>query len=82
MGTYTVGKGEDENGEYISYYDEWDINPFSGKSAKIKIPGIEHFDDITIIGKPIKLYDRTYNIPDSTDIKEKHRKLLIQRKNN
>ena len=81
MGTYTVGKGKDENGEYTSYYDEWDINPFSGKSAKIKIPGIEHFGDITIIGTPIKLYDRTYNIPDSTDIKEKHRKLLIQKNN-
>ena len=31
MGTSTVGRGIDKNkGEYISYYDKWDINPLHG----------------------------------------------------
>ena len=78
MGTYTVGKGKDENGEYTSYYDEWDINPFSGKSAKTHIPFISDLDDISIIGTPIKLYDRTYELPDSTEQKDKYNKQLIE----
>lgn len=60
MGTYTVGHGADENGKYVSYYDEWNINPFKGKSADIIVPGISSIEDISIIGTPIKLYDRRY----------------------
>ena len=41
LGTYTVSLGEDENGKYISYYDDWDINPTRGLSAKYKIPFLE-----------------------------------------
>ena len=28
LGRYTLSKGEDEKGKYISYYDEYDFNPF------------------------------------------------------
>jgi hypothetical protein len=41
LGTYTLSLGEDKNGKYISYYDDWDINPTRGLSAKYKIPLIE-----------------------------------------
>lgn len=27
MGDYTVSKGKDKRGEYISYYDKWDLEP-------------------------------------------------------
>ena len=28
LGRYTITKGEDEKGKYVSYYDKWDFNPF------------------------------------------------------
>ncbi len=30
LGFATLSAGEDEKGPYLSYYDKWDINPFSG----------------------------------------------------
>jgi hypothetical protein len=33
MGYYTMGSGRDKNGPYVSYYDDWNINPAYGKSA-------------------------------------------------
>ena len=29
LGNYTIDRGEDEKGKYISYYDRWDLNPIS-----------------------------------------------------
>lgn len=60
MGSYTVGTGQDDSGEYSSYYDEWDINPYKGGSAQTNIPFISNIGDISVIGTPIKLYDRKY----------------------
>lgn len=31
LGNYTLTKGEDDQGSYLSYYDEYDFDPFSGK---------------------------------------------------
>jgi hypothetical protein len=31
LGFATLSAGEDESGPYLSYYDKWDINPFSGQ---------------------------------------------------
>lgn len=63
MGKYTVGKGEDENGEYVSYHDVWDLNPFKGSSSHAHIPGLSSVEDISVIGTPVKLYDRVYSTP-------------------
>ena len=41
LGIYNVSLREDENGKYISYYDDWYINPIRGLSAKYKIPFLE-----------------------------------------
>lgn len=30
---HTISHGRDKNGEYISYYDLWDVNPFRGRYA-------------------------------------------------
>jgi hypothetical protein len=30
LGEMTYGIGEDEKGHYLSYYDNWDLNPYSG----------------------------------------------------
>lgn len=46
LGTYTLSKGRDDKGEYISYYDKWDLAP-SGVN-------------VNVIGKPLEIYDRVY----------------------
>lgn len=30
LGRFTVGRGKDDKGDYISYYDEWDLDPQKG----------------------------------------------------
>lgn len=52
LGNYTVTRGKDKRGDYISYYDVWDINPFGqGKDSK----------DLSLgVGKPFEIYDRIY----------------------
>lgn len=70
MGTSTIGKGVDDNGEYISYYDKWDINPLHGDyvnntlkkdhptlSKIMPSSGEDVFEGIT---NPISFYDRIY----------------------
>lgn len=39
LGNYTLSRGEDENGTYISYYDIWDLNPTDN------IPGLRDVVD-------------------------------------
>lgn len=51
LGTHTIGRGVDpKKGEYVSYYDLWDLSPDS-KGGEDKSLGI---------GKPIHIYDRIY----------------------
>jgi hypothetical protein len=50
MGFYTLTKGQDEKGHYISYYDRWDLEgSIEGKEG--------------VIGKPFEIYDRIYYDP-------------------
>lgn len=60
LGTYTLSLGEDENGKYISYYDDWDINPTRGISAKYNIPIINQIGDIVPGSNPFTVYGRRY----------------------
>lgn len=56
MGRYTVSKGEDEKGHYISYYDEWDLKlggVFGDKEAH----------EMAGVGKPFEIYGRIYYDP-------------------
>ena len=46
LGNFTISKGKDDKGEYISYYDLWDLAP----------GGM----DVNFMGKPIEIYDRVY----------------------
>lgn len=62
LGTYTRSLGEDENGKYMSYYDEWDISPIGNKNGK------EGKDQSFGIGTPFSVYDRRYY----TDEEAKH----------
>lgn len=47
MGNYTASKGKDERGEYISYYDKWNLDPISSETS-------------SDFGKPFEMYDKIY----------------------
>ena len=52
LGTHTIGRGLDPTeGEYVSYYDLWDLAPIGSSGGKDQSLGI---------GKPINIYDRIY----------------------
>lgn len=53
LGTHTVGRGYDKDkGEYVSYYDLWDLNPLHIRGGG---------EDLSHgVGKPVELYDRIY----------------------
>jgi hypothetical protein len=60
MGNFTVGKGQDERGHYISYYDIWDLDP------PRELPGAGLANRLgDRIGKPIEIYDRIYYNPET-----------------
>ena len=51
LGQFTVGRGYDKKGDYVSYYDSWDL----GETNK------NPYRDATFgIGKPFNVYDRIY----------------------
>ena len=55
MGNFSWSRGKDEKGDYIAYYDKWDLSP-------TVTPGKE-FDVGKVIGKPFEIYDRVYYDP-------------------
>lgn len=70
MGTSTIGRGIDDKGEYVSYYDKWDINPLHGDYVSNNLK--EHYPVISrLLPKdgsdafrgfttPVSFYDRIY----------------------
>ena len=60
LGSYTVSMGQDENGKYISYYDDWDINPFKGINSRFNIPVLSNIEDIVPGSNPFTVYGRRY----------------------
>ena len=36
LGSFTIDKGQDENGYYISYYDKWDLNPLTSEKGALR----------------------------------------------
>lgn len=50
LGHYTVSKGKDEKGDYISYYDRFDTTVGKGEAIHEKLG----------FGKPFEIYDRIY----------------------
>lgn len=54
LGDHTLGRGVDpKKGEYVSYYDLWDIAPFGLHTQNVP-------DQSRGIGNPIEFYDRLY----------------------
>lgn len=52
FGPHTVSRGYDDRGEYMAFYDKWDIAPVGGSNASS--------DESAGIGTPIHFYDRMY----------------------
>lgn len=65
MGRYTLTRGEDERGKYVSYYDLWDL----GGSIEGLLKG-------GVLGKSFEIYDRIY-IDDPEVMKEEKLKFTI-----
>lgn len=57
LGNFTIGRGKDENGEYLSYYDLWDVNP--KRSHKAEERGF---------AKAYEIYDRIYGTFDENGV--------------
>lgn len=55
--THTVSRGVDNKGEYVSYYDLWDVNPFAGqyKGALGIAPSIPWYEAEIISKYPLKI---------------------------
>lgn len=51
LGNHVVGRNVDPvNGEYVSYYDKWDVSPYRGNGN----------DESRGLGTPVEIYDRIY----------------------
>lgn len=66
FGTHVIDSGFDKKGQYVSYYDKWDLSP---SDDIININKGNRGDESRGIGKPIEFYDRiylddVYNIPE------------------
>jgi hypothetical protein len=55
MGRYTLMKGQDERGSFISYYDRWNLDG-SAEGEK------------GMVGKPLEIYDRIYYDPETFEV--------------
>jgi len=65
LGNYTIDKGVDEKGHYVSYYDKWDLHPFSDEvrsEAEIS-RGLENKIQSAVGIKPAEIYGRVYYDP-------------------
>jgi hypothetical protein len=58
LGNYIIDVGEDEKGKYISYYDKWDLNPFSGDNAAVRMA--ENATQGVLGISPPEIYGRVY----------------------
>ena len=58
LGNYTITLGEDEEGKYYSYYDVWDLNPFSDGNPVGA--AVESAANWMLGNKPPEVYGRVY----------------------
>lgn len=52
MGNYQLRRGKDDRGDYVSYYDYWDLDPIDLESKTGSVPPQP--------GKPFHIHDRIY----------------------
>jgi len=68
LGNFTLNKGVDEKGHYISYYDKWDVNPLSaGADRKTSMisRGLDDAIQSAVGITPAEVYGRVYYDPET-----------------
>ena len=69
LGNYTLDKGVDDKGHYISYYDIWDVNPLSRldkySNTTIMSRGLDEAIQSAAGIKPSEVYGRIYYDPET-----------------
>ena len=69
LGNYTLDKGVDEKGHYISYYDKWDVNPLSRldkhSNTTIMSRGLDQAIQSAVGITPAEVYGRVYYDPET-----------------
>ena len=69
LGNFTLDKGVDEKGHYISYYDIWDVNPLSdqyeGNVTSIIPRELDQAIQSAVGIKPREVYGRVYYDPET-----------------
>ena len=70
LGNFTLNKGVDEKGHYISYYDKWDVNPLSSKKSQgdatsIMSRGLDDAIQSAVGITPAEVYGRVYYDPET-----------------
>ena len=58
LGNFTMNLGEDDKGNYVSYYDKWDLDPYKGKNKVLNTMSNIAQDIIGV--KPAEAYGRVY----------------------
>ena len=69
LGNFTLDKGVDEKGHYISYYDKWDVNPLSRldkhSNTTIMSRGLDDAIQSAVGITPAEVYGRVYYDPET-----------------
>ena len=70
LGNFTLDKGVDEKGHYISYYDKWDVNPLSsaksqGDATSIMSRELDNIIQSAVGITPREVYGRVYYDPET-----------------
>ena len=60
LGEYKISEGEDEKGKYISYYDQWDLNPLDHLYGNKKINELVDKATRAVGITPPEIYGRVY----------------------
>lgn len=61
LGRFTIDKGQDEKGHYISYYDKWDLNPLTSKKGALRTLS-DTVQSVVGVSTP-EIYGRIYYDP-------------------
>ena len=80
LGNFTIDKGQDENGYYISYYDKWDLNPLTSKKGPLRTLS-DKVQSVVGVSTP-EIYGRIYYDPKTgKPIEQKKEQKLGGKKN-
>lgn len=61
LGDFTLSRGIDDRGHYISLYDKWDLDPLSIQGGRKDIELARSVaPDLNILNHPFEVYDRIY----------------------